>query len=59
MSLFLWKRFLNVVNFHNVTFTWVKGHDKNLYNKRCDNLVQKCMNFTNDLVEDSGYIAFK
>lgn len=54
----LWKRFLNVSNFHNLTFIWVKGHDKNLYNIKCDKLVQECMKCTNELVEDVGYIKF-
>jgi len=54
----LWKRFLDVITFHNVTFAWVKGHDKNFYNIKCDRLVQKCFNSPNKL-EDIGYIAFE
>jgi len=34
----LWKRFLLVYRKHNVKFTWVKGHDGNFYNERCDKL---------------------
>lgn len=52
----LWKRFINVINYHNVKFTWVKGHDKDLYNLKCDLLVQKCIKNSNNLVEDFGFI---
>jgi len=34
----LWKRLLNVVQKHNVTFRWVKGHADNPMNNRCDKL---------------------
>ena len=52
----LWKRFINAINYHNVKFTWVKGHNKDLYNLKCDLLVQKCIRNSNNLVEDSGFI---
>lgn len=32
----LWKRLLTAKEKHNVTFTWVKGHDGHLENERCD-----------------------
>ena len=34
----LWKRFLKVYRQHNVRFLWVKGHNNNLENERCDAL---------------------
>ena len=34
----LWKRLLNAMENHNVTFTWVKGHDGHPENERCDKL---------------------
>lgn len=34
----LWERLLNLIETHNVTFHWVKGHADNPYNNRCDEL---------------------
>ena len=34
----LWKRLLKAKKPHNVEFVWVKGHDSNLLNERCDKL---------------------
>ena len=34
----LWKRFLVVFKKHSVSFVWVKGHDGNIENERCDKL---------------------
>ncbi|GAB5538305.1 MAG: ribonuclease HI [Salibacteraceae bacterium] len=34
----LWQRFLNVYPNHRVTFKWVRGHDGNVLNERCDTL---------------------
>ena len=34
----LWMRFLGIYPKHKVRFVWVKGHDGNLYNERCDPL---------------------
>lgn len=34
----LWERLLNLLEIHNVTFHWVKGHADNPYNNRCDEL---------------------
>ena len=34
----LWKRFLKVYKRHNVSFVWVKGHNNNAENERCDKL---------------------
>ena len=34
----LWKRLYELVEKHEVTFIWVKGHDGHEYNERCDRL---------------------
>ena len=34
----LWRRFLRIYRQHNVRFVWVKGHNNNLENERCDGL---------------------
>ena len=34
----LWKRLLLAMENHKVTFCWVKGHDGNAGNERCDKL---------------------
>ncbi|MBR5515191.1 MAG: ribonuclease HI [Clostridia bacterium] len=34
----LWERLLNLLEIHDVTFIWVKGHAGHPYNERCDRL---------------------
>lgn len=34
----LWQELLDLLNIHQVTFHWVKGHAENPYNNRCDEL---------------------
>ena len=34
----LWKRFLKVYSKHNISFTWIKGHNDHPQNDRCDKL---------------------
>ena len=34
----LWERLLNLLEIHNVTFNWVKGHAGHPENERCDRL---------------------
>lgn len=34
----LWDRLLNLLDIHNVTFNWVKGHAGHPENERCDEL---------------------
>lgn len=34
----LWERLLDLLEIHNVTFVWVKGHDGHPENERCDAL---------------------
>ena len=35
-NLELWQEFDRLINSHDVTFIWVKGHADNEYNERCD-----------------------
>jgi ribonuclease HI len=34
----LWEEILRLLEIHDVTFIWVKGHDGHPYNERCDKL---------------------
>jgi len=34
----LWEEVLNLLDKHEVTLVWVKGHDGHAYNERCDRL---------------------
>lgn len=34
----LWRRFIEIYKKHNVTFHWIKGHNENVENERCDKL---------------------
>ena len=34
----LWEELLPLLEIHNVTFNWVKGHNGHPYNERCDSL---------------------
>ena len=52
----LWKRFLTIYNDHEVKFQWVKGHNNNFYNERCDFLANLAAKNSN-LIEDKGYIT--
>lgn len=39
----LWGELLNLLEVHNVTFNWVKGHNEHPENERCDRLaVAEC-----------------
>lgn len=48
----LWKRLLNAMKDHDVTFLWVKGHDGHPENERCDRLATSAADGT-DLLEDT------
>ena len=50
----LWKRFLNVYRKHQVKFLWVKGHNNNPGNERCDELAVKASQ-QRKLLKDEGY----
>jgi ribonuclease HI len=47
----LWKRLLQAKTPHNVTFTWVKGHNGHPMNERCDVLATTAADGTN-LIDD-------
>lgn len=38
----LWARLLELVNKHQMTYVWVKGHAGHPYNERCDRLAVSC-----------------
>ncbi len=50
----LWKRFLKIYRKYKVRFEWVKGHDGNEFNERCDTLAVKAAEGEN-LAIDKGY----
>ncbi|MBT5977846.1 MAG: ribonuclease HI [Flavobacteriales bacterium] len=50
----LWKRFLVIYPKNRVLFTWVKGHDGNALNERCDALAVDAALGTG-LRDDIGY----
>ncbi|MDR0858291.1 MAG: ribonuclease HI [Oscillospiraceae bacterium] len=39
----LWDKLLNLCTTHNVTFNWVKGHNDNEGNERCDELARNAI----------------
>ena len=50
----LWKRFLKVYSKHNISFTWIKGHNNHPQNDRCDKLAVAASQKKNLLV-DKGF----
>lgn len=50
----LWRRFMRVFARHNVRFVWIKGHNNNIENERCDLLATTAAR-GEVLLEDSGY----
>ncbi len=50
----LWIRFLKSYRRHNVTLVWVKGHNDNKENERCDQLAVAASK-KQVLLEDNGY----
>lgn len=50
----LWKRFLKIYPRNNVTFQWVRGHDGNVLNERCDTLAVDAAT-GNVLLNDSAF----
>lgn len=50
----LWMRFLDTYKKHQVKFVWVKGHNNNPYNERCDELAVAA-SMQRDLPTDTGY----
>ena len=56
LNIDLWKRLLSLLDKHDVTFKWVKGHAGNPNNERCDQLAVKAAKGRN-LSRDTGYEA--
>lgn len=52
----LWERLLELLEYHSVTFVWVKGHADNVENERCDELARAALS-GQDLKFDSGYAS--
>ena len=50
----LWKRLLIILNEHNVTFIWIKGHNNHPENERCDQLAVEASHSPTN--EDKGYV---
>jgi ribonuclease HI len=50
----LWKRFLLIYPKHKVKFKWIKGHNDNPENERCDQLAVEA-SLGNDHLTDDGY----
>ncbi len=50
----LWKRFLKLYEYQNITFVWVKGHASNKENNRCDMLATEAADGF-ELDKDEGY----
>jgi ribonuclease HI len=51
----LWTRFLLIYKQHNVKFVWVKGHDENSENNRCDKLAVEASH-SDKMLLDTGYV---
>ena len=51
----LWIRFLDLYRRHNVTLFWLKGHNNDTENERCDILAVNASKET-VLSDDTGYI---
>jgi len=54
----LWKRLLDAMSGHEVSWTWVRGHDGNEENERCDQLATTAADGDDDtLNDDKGFTA--
>lgn len=52
----LWKRFLTIYPKHKVKFKWIRGHNENVENERCDVLAVAAAQ-SGDLLVDVGYVS--
>lgn len=50
----LWRRLLTVMEPHEISWHWVKGHAGNKENERCDKLANEAV-MDDDLLEDDGF----
>jgi ribonuclease HI len=55
----LWIRFLEVYKKHNVSFTWIKGHNDHPENERCDQLAVAASKLKSGLEIDHEFEAEK
>ncbi|MCL6584591.1 MAG: ribonuclease HI [bacterium] len=51
----LWERLLKLLQLHSVEFRWVRGHNGQAENERCDQLATAAAARGQDLPEDPGY----
>jgi ribonuclease HI len=54
----LWMRFLKIYPKHQVKFVWIKGHNENPENERCDRLAVAAA-LQKGLLADEGYEALQ
>ena len=52
----LWNRLIHMLNKHDITIEWIRGHDGHLENECCDILAVKARK-SDDLHDDEGYNA--
>ncbi len=50
----LWLWYASLAKQHHIEFHWVKGHDTNAYNNRCDELATQAAD-GGELREDEGF----
>lgn len=55
----LWNRLLKAMEPHKIAFVWVKGHDGNPDNERCDFLASTMCDPFNNLVKEDGLYVEK
>ncbi len=53
----LWKRLLKSMEPHKCSFVWVKGHNDNFYNEKCDEVLKKAYEGDNLLI-DENYMKY-
>lgn len=56
-NLDLWFELIDLVEFHNVTFTWVKGHNGDKWNELADTLAvvsARCLNISEEWMQQSS-----
>ena len=49
----LWEELLLLINKHEVTFIWVKGHNGNPYNEICDAMAVEAYNNSSDNIDET------
>ena len=54
LNIDLWKRMIEILKKHELSFHWVKGHSNNVYNNKCDELAVNAYNGS-DFVKDKEY----